>query len=148
MKRVLATSVLLITAALSAETFIPRHAAKQKLIKIAAYVDDAKSGIHITEGPKVAYVSAHHAVVQWTTNVTASSVLHYGLTAENLDKSEHARGTAKSHRIQLSKLKSDTEYHFKVTSNGAGGGSVTSEVGSFKTNNRGERPNRYPEQPK
>src|SRR5438270_13961666 len=105
MKRVLATSVLLITAALSAATFFPRHAAKQKLIKIAAYVDDAKSGIHITEGPKLAYVSAHHAVVQWTANVTASSVMHYGLTAENVDKSAHARGTAEGHRTQRAKLK-------------------------------------------
>ena len=146
MKRVLATSILLITAAVSAASIFPRHSAKQKLTRAAvSEPSDPKAAVQIVEGPKVAYVSAHHAVVQWTTNVAANSELHYGLSADNLDKSERSRNPGKAHRIQISKLKADTEYHFKVTSSGAGG-SVTSDVGSFRTNTRGERPNRYPEQ--
>jgi len=125
----------------------PRHA-KQGLAKAAGTAaNDNKNNLQITGGPDVAYVSAHHAVVQWTTNLPASSVLHYGPSADRLDRMERSRFSAKSHRIQLSRLKADTEYHYKVTSS-VSGGSVTSQVGTLKTNTRGERPNRYPEQPK
>lgn len=103
--------------------------------------------LEITSGPVVEYVSSHHAVIGWVTNTGSSTLLHYGVFKNNLTFSGQpglplAR---KVHRVEISKLKPNTTYYFQVTSAIKKTGAVTSEIDSFKTTGRGDRPIRMPE---
>ncbi|HEY0564548.1 MAG TPA: hypothetical protein VGC88_03135, partial [Terriglobales bacterium] len=65
----------------------------------------ASEHLRIVDGPKVEYVSAHHAVVSWSTNAAASSTLRLGTSHGELNRVERSRWSRKQHRIELSKLK-------------------------------------------
>jgi hypothetical protein len=112
----------------------------------ANFVDTAKAAgtvaPAITDGPRVEYVSSHHAVIGWTTDAAASTVLHYGTSKENLVLSERSRWTKTNHRISLSKLKANTIYYFRATSSLKNGATVSSGVETFKTAPKGDPPTR------
>jgi len=102
--------------------------------------------LEITNGPNVEGVGDSWAVVAWTTNEGASSVLHYGTDQNNLSqtaqqeyqKSQSAQGA--NHRVRIANLEPGTTYYFKVDS-GQGqqsGSSATSNVGQFTTKQTGK----------
>ncbi len=109
------------------------------------HTEQHASNLNITHGPIVEYVSSQHAVVSWTTDVTASSVLKFGTSKTNLNMTDRSRWRRKSHSIELSKLKPDTTYYFQVFSSLPAGATVSSSTASFKTKGKGARPMKYPD---
>src|SRR5215813_5714489 len=102
--------------------------------------------LQITNGPVVEGVGDTWAVVAWTTNEGASSVLHYGTDQNNLSqtaqqdyqKSQSSQGA--NHRVKIASLQPGTTYYFKVDS-GQGqqsGTMASSGVGQFTTKQAGQ----------
>jgi hypothetical protein len=64
------------------------------------------------------------AILVWTTDVAAGSVVHYGTSPQDLTKAASAPGTATQHEVKITGLKPSTRYYYNVgSSNGvlAGG---------------------------
>lgn len=104
--------------------------------------------LQITNGPVVEGVGDSWAVVAWTTNQGASSVLHYGTDQNNLSqtgqqdyqKSDSSQGA--NHRVKIENLQPGTKYYFKVDS-GQGqqsGMTASSGIGQFTTVQPGQAP--------
>ena len=102
--------------------------------------------LQITNGPVVEGVGDTWAVVAWTTNEGASSMLHYGTDQNKLSqtaqqdyqKSQSSQGA--THRVRIDNLQPGTTYYFKVDS-GQGeqsGSSTSSNVAQFTTNQAGQ----------
>ena len=105
----------------------------------------AVAAVRITKAPTVEYVSTHHAVISWETDVNSGTMLKYGTSRDRLDAAQHGKN-GKAHRIELSHLKADTTYYFQAISGVAPGTAAQSEIGIFDTHERGHRPTRYPQQ--
>lgn len=87
----------------------------------------------IVDGPRIEFLGHNSAVIAWTTDGPASSVLRYGTSAERLNESADA-GSSRSHRVTLRRLQPNTIYYFSAESaarNSAG--LVTSGVAPFRT---------------
>lgn len=115
--------------------------------EMAPTPSSALTPLEIIHGPVVEYVSSHHAVISWITNASSSTLLKYGASKSNLTLSGHP-GLAlarKNHRVEISKLKPNTTYYFRATSALKKEGTVTSNIGEFKTTGRGDRPVRMPQ---
>ncbi|HUS19897.1 MAG TPA: fibronectin type III domain-containing protein [Terriglobales bacterium] len=100
------------------------------------------AAVQITDGPKVEFVADKTAVIAWTTNVAASSVVRYGTDRNNLNESalQEWGGTAndngaRTHRVEIKNLKANTPYFFVVESGQAQGTGTTakSEVTALTT---------------
>jgi hypothetical protein len=74
----------------------------------------------ITFGPGVSKVSKNSLQIYWITNQPTQSKIEYGLT-ENYEYTLSNNNYVKYHAIDLFGLKSDTKYHFKVSSTDAVG---------------------------
>ena len=145
MRLQLAASLLLIAAGAAATAAMRPHSAL-KVHPSASRSDDAsdtKPAAKIVSGPKLIYVSSQHAVVEWVTDVPSSSVLRYGTSESDLDKTERASRITKVHRVALSKLKNDTTYHYQVSSNVGKGKPAVSSIEQFTTAKRGARPQHF-----
>lgn len=88
-------------------------------------------GLMITSGP-AASASRTSAKITWTTNLTASGVVHYGTTM-SLGKTVTGSSGVKSHAVTLGSLTRHTTYYYSVQST-TGGSTVTSTIKSFTTN--------------
>ncbi len=88
----------------------------------------------ITAGPSVTSVGLDTAIISWTTDEPASSVLFYG-TTEPLELTVTDPGQfTPDHQLKLTGLEPDTEYLFMVESTDPdGNGPTTSDVFSFTT---------------
>jgi hypothetical protein len=73
------------------------------------------------------------ATVTWTTNEPANSRVDYGETTAYASGPQSSANYVTSHKIELTRLKADTTYHFKVTSADASANSASSEDQTFKT---------------
>jgi phosphodiesterase/alkaline phosphatase D-like protein len=91
--------------------------------------------VEITNGPIVENVTDTTAVIAWSTNVNAGTVLHYGTDPSHLDKTAGMPWGGLTHRVDLKELKPDTKYYFKAESpKGQGTGtSATAPRSSFRT---------------
>jgi len=59
------------------------------------------------------------AILVWTTDVAAGSVVHYGTSQQDLTKTASAPGTATQHEVKIAGLKPSTRYYYNVgSSNG------------------------------
>ncbi|HXB19971.1 MAG TPA: fibronectin type III domain-containing protein [Candidatus Solibacter sp.] len=77
----------------------------------------------ITNGPVVENVTDTTAQIAWSTNVSSSTIVHYGTDALDLNGVSSMPWGALTHRVQLKNLKPDTVYYFKVESGqGVGAG--------------------------
>jgi kumamolisin len=83
----------------------------------------------ITGGPS-ATTSRSSAVVKWTTNLSASSVVHYGTSSNNLTSSVSNASLVTAHSLNLSSLSRRTTYYYQVSST-VGSTTVSSSVNSF-----------------
>jgi phosphodiesterase/alkaline phosphatase D-like protein len=75
----------------------------------------------ITQGPKVEHVDNNSAVIAWSTNVSASSVVRYGTDRNNLDQRATAPWGGITHRVTLKNLQPGTTYYYQVESGQASG---------------------------
>ena len=69
-----------------------------------------------------------NAVITWTTDEPADSLVQYGTTPDMLNLSSAIGALVTSHSITLSGLSSDTTYYYRVTSKDAENNSATSPV--------------------
>jgi len=97
--------------------------------------------VKITDGPRVEGVGKDWAVIAWTTNTGSSSVVRYGTDQNNLNQTAQSRyadndkPSGETHRVRITNLKPNTNYHFIVDS-GQGEGTGTeakSSIGQFTT---------------
>ena len=77
-------------------------------------------------------VTANSATITWKTYELASGVVDYGLTS-SYGRNAVEPGAARDHRIVLSDLSPDTEYHFRIMNRDAAGNVVFSSDQTFKT---------------
>jgi phosphodiesterase/alkaline phosphatase D-like protein len=98
----------------------------------------------IVEGPKVQYVSSHHAVVSWTTSDSTPTLLRFGTSRDELGSTDRVKRNRAKHIAELSHLKPNTTYYYRVYTAGHDGTPI-SEVGSFTTKSKGAHPVREPE---
>lgn len=81
---------------------------------------DAKK-LRIINGPVIEYVTPDTAIVAWSTNARASSIVRYGTEATNLSQSATAPWGQQTHRVTIKNLKPNTQYTFVVESSQAEG---------------------------
>jgi hypothetical protein len=91
--------------------------------------------VEIVGGPVVEHVTDTTAVIAWSTNVNAGTVLHYGTDPNHLDRAAGMPWGGLTHRVDLKDLKPDTKYYFRAESPmGQGTGtSATAPPSSFRT---------------
>lgn len=91
--------------------------------------------LHITQGPVIEHLTDATAIIAWSTNVNAGTVLHYGISSDRLDQSAGMPWGGLTHRVELKNLKPDTRYFFRAESpHGQGTGETAiSPVMSFQT---------------
>jgi kumamolisin len=87
--------------------------------------------LSITGGP-VSSAGSNSATIQWTTNLSSSTTVKYGLSAAKLSNTVSDNTQVTSHSATLSGLKKKTTYYFQVFS-AMGGLTATSTIRSFKT---------------
>jgi hypothetical protein len=85
----------------------------------------------ITSGPS-ASVGQTSATVQWTTNLASSTVVKYGTSASNLNKTVSSSVLVTSHSAVLSGLNRRTTYYCQISST-SGSSTATSTVKYFTT---------------
>jgi predicted small secreted protein len=78
----------------------------------------------ITNGPVVENVTDTTAQIAWSTNVSSSTIVHYGVDPINLNGVATMPWGALTHRVQLKNLKPSTMYYFRAES-GQGQGTGT-----------------------
>jgi hypothetical protein len=83
-------------------------------------------------GVAVGSITSNGAVVTWTTNEAADSVVDFGLTA-TLGSSAQAPSLVTAHSVALAGLKESTVYRFRVKSKDAAGNLATSRDATFTT---------------
>jgi tetratricopeptide (TPR) repeat protein len=86
----------------------------------------------IVSGPSASGIEARQAKIQWSTDKNANSKVLYGETSSYTDSIETG-ALVVNHSITLSALKPLTQYHYKITSEDAGGRSVSSGDRTFTT---------------
>jgi phosphodiesterase/alkaline phosphatase D-like protein len=93
--------------------------------------------LQIVDGPRVEGTSAHTAVIAWTTNARASSIIRYGTHSNSLNQTAESPYTeqGQTHRVHIKNLQPNTTYYFAVDSGqGFGTGTAShSSVGQFQT---------------
>jgi hypothetical protein len=91
--------------------------------------------VQITHGPVVENVTDTTAIIAWSTNVNAGTVLHYGTDPKHLDHTAGMPWGGLTHRVNLKDLKPGTTYYFQGESpNGQGTGtSAQTAPASFQT---------------
>jgi len=100
-----------------------------------------KPPLRITQGPVVESVGHDWAMIAWSTNEGGSSLVHYGMHRDRLDRTAQSPyvhdepGRGHTHRVKVQHLRPDTTYYFVVDS-GQGQGTGTedwSRVSEFTT---------------
>jgi hypothetical protein len=95
--------------------------------------------VQITNGPVVENVTETTAVIAWSTNVSAGTVLHYGTDPYHLTLEASMPWGGLTHRVNLKDLTPGTTYYFQAESPMAQGTGTTVESppSSFRTKSRG-----------
>lgn len=99
-------------------------------------VTSHNDSVQVTHGPVVENVTDTTAIVAWSTNVNAGTVIHYGTDPEHLDLTAGMPWGGLTHRVDLKDLKPATIYYFQAESpSGQGTGtSARTAVAWFRTN--------------
>ena len=95
--------------------------------------------VEIIHGPVVESVTDTTAVIAWSTNVNAGTLLHYGTDVNHLDQTASMPWGGLTHRVNLKDLTPGTTYYFQAESPMAQGTGTTVESppSSFRTKSRG-----------
>ena len=108
----------------------------------------SNQSVQITKGPAVENAGSNSAVIAWSTNTNASTILKYGTDPNNLSQTAEAPWGGLTHRVTIHNLNPNTTYYFQVTSaqaQGTGTGTI-STVEQFKTTNGPGASNNQPQQ--
>jgi phosphodiesterase/alkaline phosphatase D-like protein len=100
-----------------------------------APADDQSPALKITSGPRVEFAGTNLAIVAWSTNVSAGTLVHYGTDQNNLVQHAQMPWGALTHRVTLKGLQPNTTYFYQVDSDNAAGsgGQAHSQVLQFQT---------------
>lgn len=86
----------------------------------------------ITVAPKSSDVTTNSAMISWQTDIAATSVVRYGLTAGQHDLTVRNDNQTSTHTINLLSLKSGQQYYY-IAESGTKDGSAASVEFSFTT---------------
>ncbi len=86
----------------------------------------------ITDVPEVSQITDAQALVQWTTDVEATTTVMYGFQSGQYLFKDSSATAIKEHSVRLANLRSKTTYYF-VAQSKSPGGFVRSDEGSFQT---------------
>jgi hypothetical protein len=89
------------------------------IILLCFWVAAQENALRITNGPVIEAVSNRSVVIAWSTNAGGSSVVKYGTSPNNLDrtaKSPDVEGGSGPHRVKVEPLEGATTYYFQVIS--------------------------------
>ncbi len=91
--------------------------------------------VQITHGPVVENVTGTTAIIAWSTNVNAGTLLRYGTDPQHLDQTASMPWGGLTHRVNLKDLKPGTIYYFQAeSSEGQGTGTAAqAALASFQT---------------
>ena len=95
--------------------------------------------VRITNGPVFEQVASDNAIIAWSTNIAASTTVHYGTDVNIIGHTaQGAAGT--NHRVLIKGLQPNTRYFFRVESTSAQGPAAVarSEPFHFKTEAPGQ----------
>jgi hypothetical protein len=111
------------------------------LFAVALGAAQESPNVKITQGPRVEDVTPITAIIAWSTNVNAGTVVKYGTDPKNLDQTAQSPWGGFTHRVLISNLKPDTTYYFQAESGQAQGTgtSVTSGISQFHTKPAGTK---------
>ncbi len=87
----------------------------------------------ITSGPSVSEVTQDSALVEWTTDEDADSLVRYGSRAATYSAQASSTSLSQGHQLVLNNLEPATTYHFVAESVDGSGNRVTSPEGFFQT---------------
>lgn len=110
---------------------------KTVAILIALFLSTAPANtqavdLQITTNPRVQHVTDDAAVIQWSTNIPATTLVRYGMQHDDLNQISEAAEDTQSHNVQLHNLRSGTPYFYQVVSS-ANGVRVMTFVDEFVT---------------
>ncbi len=88
---------------------------------------------YITSGPTVSSLTATSTKLQWGTNEPAATVLRYGMSSTNLNRSAPVSTYLTAHQRNLTGLQPGTRYYFRIESVDAVGNKGISALASFTT---------------
>ncbi|MCX7014640.1 MAG: fibronectin type III domain-containing protein, partial [Candidatus Sumerlaeota bacterium] len=94
-------------------------------------------GPRIIEGPYALGITHKSALIKWTTDRPADSVVEYGLWP-TLDRRAAVARMSRNHVVHLTRLQSDARHAFRVSSTDASGGAAQSETLDFYTRASGD----------
>ena len=102
-------------------------------------VKPRNDNVRITRGPVVENITDTTAIIAWSTNVNAGTLLHYGTDPKHLDLTAGMPWGGLTHRVNLKDLKPATVYYFQAESPGGQGTgtSAATAVASFQTKTEG-----------
>ncbi len=98
----------------------------------------------ITNGPNIQTLGPNMAIIQWSTQAPASSVVRYGTDANALTQTAQAPWGSTNHHVMLNNLRPNTRYYFQVISSqfqgqNASANAMATNTGQFQTLNQGQQ---------
>jgi len=94
---------------------------------------EAVRDVRVTNGPVVRSITDTTALINWSTNVSTDTLLHYGTRSDALDEVARAPWGGLTHSIQLRNLTPDTTYYYRIGTSAAQNTEPMSAVASFRT---------------
>ncbi|MBU1110960.1 fibronectin type III domain-containing protein [Patescibacteria group bacterium] len=102
---------------------------------IQSFTTDSAAGGDVTaptiiSGPTVSGITLTSAIISWTTNESASSIVDYGISGSLGSIAGSASVSGTSHSVTLSNLSGGTKYYYQVRSFDAAGNTVIGKNGA------------------
>ncbi|MGZ0168755.1 MAG: DUF7800 domain-containing protein, partial [Planctomycetales bacterium] len=101
-----------------AHSFVKTLAAAVLAVSLCSTAHAFRDPIRLTHGPMLGKPTAHSVVVWGRTSDPGQFEVHYGTKSDKLDKVSEPGTTELGHdntgTVQLTKLKSDTRYHYQI----------------------------------
>ena len=98
----------------------------------AATTAPVSGNLAILAGPKLDVVSDRSAIVEWSTAVKSSSIVHFGTDKNNLSQTAEAPWGATTHRVGINSLSPNTTYFLQVESSQAQGTGTGTKSGKIQ----------------
>ena len=95
-------------------------------------VSAGRPTLAIVAGPKLDVVSDRSAIVEWSTAVRSSSLVHFGTDKNNLSQTAEAPWGATTHRVGINSLSPNTTYFLQVESSQAQGTGTGTKSGKIQ----------------
>lgn len=92
----------------------PTWAASHEQQKRSPDANAAAPEVKVTYGPVARVTGGGSILITWSTNVSAGTLLHYGLSPDKLDQVARSSWDGTTHRIQLANLAPDTTYFYRI----------------------------------